>query len=63
MLAQEEYDLKKQFDEERVESERGKPKVLFKALEWYKRPSDKQKNKEIIDREIKECRSNSPRRI
>ena len=63
MLAQEEYELKKQFDQERVDSQRGKPKVLFKHVEWYKRKSDKEKNKEIIKQSMMECRSSSPKQI
>ena len=49
MLAHEERDLKKQIDEERADGERGKPKVLFKHIEWYKRKPDRQKQKEIED--------------
>ena len=41
MLAQDEFNLKKQLDSEKIESSRGKPKALFKREEWYKRMPNK----------------------
>ena len=37
MLAEEEHHLKQKFAEEKAARDRGKPKALFKYLEWQKR--------------------------
>ena len=45
MLAQNEFNIKKKLDGEKIDSSRGKPKALFKYVEWNRRMPNAKKTK------------------
>ena len=47
MLAQNEFNIKKKLDGEKIDSSRGKPKALFKYVEWHRRMPNASKAKKV----------------